>query len=81
MSPATWTALSGFAIVRPIKSRIRPFPTSVVLPPESPMQGEILVGSVRSIDLYARPVRSTGYVIPDTTATAVREKLKLILPI
>ncbi|MBI3275482.1 MAG: type II toxin-antitoxin system PemK/MazF family toxin, partial [Methylocystis sp.] len=36
VSPAVFTENTGFAIVCPITSRVRPFPTSVVLPPGLP---------------------------------------------
>jgi mRNA interferase MazF len=39
VSPSTFTANTG-AVVCPITSRVRPFPTSVVLPPGLPVAGE-----------------------------------------
>ena len=42
VSPAAFTENTGFAIVCPITSRVRPFPTSVVLPGGLPVAGEIL---------------------------------------
>ena len=42
VSPAVFTENTGLAIVCPITSRVRPFPTSVVLPSNSPIAGEIL---------------------------------------
>src|SRR5690242_21087145 len=57
LSPAIFTANTGFAIVCPITSRVRPFPTSVILPPGLPVSGEILLSHVRSIDTLARPIR------------------------
>ena len=41
VSPAAFTENTGFAIVCPITSRVRPFPTSVVLPAGLPVAGEI----------------------------------------
>ena len=60
LSPAAFTRNTGFAIVCPITTRIRPFPTSVVLPEGLPVQGEILVSHIRSIDTQARPLRYRG---------------------
>ncbi len=55
LSPAAFTENSGLAIVCPITSRVRPFPTSVVLPGGLPVAGEILTSHIRSIDTQARP--------------------------
>ncbi len=75
ISAAAFSAMTGLAIVCPITSRIRPFPTSVVLPAGLPVRGEILLSSVRSIDLLARPVRSAGAAVPIATRQLVRAKL------
>lgn len=81
VSSADFTAITGFAIVCPITSRIRPFPTSVILPTGLPVQGEILVAGVRSIDIVARPVQSAGATVPREVAEEVRAKLSLIITI
>lgn len=79
VSSADLTRSTGFAIVCPITSRIRPFPTSVVLPPGSPVEGEVLIAGLRSIDTLARPVLSAGAVPPETL-DEIRAKLALIIP-
>ena len=66
---------TGLAVVCPITSRVRPFPSSVVLPPGLPTGGEILISHVRSIDTLARPVRYAGAAIPPGTADLVRLRL------
>src|ERR1700739_1988605 len=60
VSPAAFALNTGFVIVCPITTRIRPFPTSVVLPDGLPISGEILVSHVRSIDTRARPIHPVG---------------------
>src|SRR5277367_4928000 len=57
VSPASFTENTGLAVVCPITSRVRPFPTSVVLPTSLPIAGEILISHIRSIDAQARPIR------------------------
>src|SRR5437764_11199041 len=57
VSSAIFTENTGLAVVCPITSRVRPFPTSVVLPAGLPVAGEILTSHVRSIDTKARPLR------------------------
>ena len=58
VSPAALTLNTGFAFVCPITSRVRPFPTSVVLPDGLPISGEILLSHLRSIDTLARSAPS-----------------------
>lgn len=66
---------AGFVIVAPITSRVRPFPTSVVLPKGVAIEGEILLHQIRSLDMLARPIRFSGSRIPENAAVEVRTKL------
>jgi mRNA interferase MazF len=75
ISSALFTENTNLAVVCPITSRVRPFPTSVVLPPGLPVSGEVLISHLRSIDIGARPVRFAGSAIPRQTAQLVRAKL------
>ena len=81
VSPAEFTAATGFALVCPITSRVRPFPSSVVLPSGLPVEGEILVAGLRSIDTLARPIASAGAAVPPRIAQEVRAKLALLITI
>jgi len=81
VSPAGFTENTGLAIVCPITSRVRPFPTSVVLPPGLPVAGEILTSHVRSIDTLARPIHFAGTAVPPETAQLVRAKLNAVITI
>ncbi|MEI2734368.1 MAG: type II toxin-antitoxin system PemK/MazF family toxin [Rhodoblastus sp.] len=80
LSSRDLSEISGFVIVAPITSRVRPFLTSVVLSQGSAIAGEILLHQVRSIDTLARPIKFAGR-IDDETATLVREKFALLLAI
>jgi len=75
MSSALFTENTGFAVVCPITSRVRRFPTSVALPDSLPISGEVLVSHIRSIDVEARPIRYAGSPVPIETAQLVRAKL------
>lgn len=75
VSSSAFTENTGFAVVCPITSRVRPFPTSVVFPDDLPITGEILLSHVRSIDTQVRPVRYAGAAIGHATALLVRAKL------
>lgn len=81
ISPAVFSANTGFVVVCPITSRIRPFPTSVVLPGGLPVAGEILVANLRSIDARIRPIRYAGARVPPSIAKAVRDRLSALLTI
>src|SRR5271170_3995867 len=75
VSPSTFTENTGLAVVCPITSRVRPFPTSVVLPSGLPVAGEILISHIRSIDTIARPIRFAGAAVPPGIAQLIRAKL------
>jgi mRNA interferase MazF len=79
ISPVEFWRASRFAIVCPITSRIRPFGTSVVLPPGLPIGGEILAGHVRSIDTMSRPVVSLNHRVPASILDDVRAKLAALM--
>jgi mRNA interferase MazF len=81
VSTAAFTENTGLTIVCPVTSRVRPFPTSVVLPPGLPIAGEILTSHIRSIDTMARPIRYAGVVVPLEVAQLVRAKLSTFITI
>ena len=81
VSSAKFTENTGLSVVCPITSRVRPFPTSVVLPAGLPFEGEILTSNIRSIDTEARPIRYAGSAVPAETAQLVRAKLDAFLTI
>lgn len=79
VSPSAFRHASGFAIVCPITSKVRPFGTSVVLPSGLPISGEILTSHVRSIDTIARPIGFTGGAVPSFVLADVRAKLAALI--
>ena len=79
ISAALFNANTGLAVVCPITSRVRLFPTSVVLPAGLPVAGEILLSHVRSIDTRARTIRYAGARIPMEVRNAVRARLESFL--
>jgi mRNA interferase MazF len=81
LSPAAFVLNTGFVIVCPITTRIRPLPTSVVLPDGLPVGGEILLSHLRSIDARARPIRPVGASVSAETAQLVRAKLAALITI
>jgi mRNA interferase MazF len=79
VSPSPFYRASGFAIVCPITSRVRPFATSVVLPPGLPLSGEILTSHVRSVDAAARAISFAGASVPPAILAEVRGKLAAVI--
>ncbi|WP_419730649.1 type II toxin-antitoxin system PemK/MazF family toxin [Lichenicola sp.] len=75
VSPAPFWEATRFLIVCPITNRVRPFPTSVVLPDGLAIAGEILTSHVRSIDTLARPFELAGISITPALLAEVRGKL------
>ena len=81
VSPAAFTENTGLALVCPIKSRVRPLPTSIVLPRGLPITGEVLTSHIRSIDTQAQPVRYAGLAVSADVAQLVRAKLDTFITI
>jgi mRNA interferase MazF len=81
VSPRAFVLNTGLVFVCPITSRIRPFPTSVILPDGLPIAGEILLSHLRSIDIQARPIHAVGAAVPPETARQVRAKLAALIAI
>src|SRR5260370_24768061 len=81
VSSAEFTENTAFAVVCPITSRIRPFPTSVALPPGLPIAGEILTSHIRSIDTLARPIRYARSPVPPEPPQLLPSKLNAFIPI
>jgi mRNA interferase MazF len=79
VSPVEFWRASGFAIVCPITTRVRPFGTSTVLPPGLAIAGEILTSHVRSIDISARGLAYAGSALPVAVLEEVRAKLAVLI--
>lgn len=68
------------AIICPITSNMKPWPTKVVLPNGLAVRGAVLVDQIRSLDRSARGFRSVGRV-PDEILDEVRGRLAALLGI
>ena len=78
ISPAGFFQSARFVIVCPITSKIRPFNSSVVLPADFPIRGEILTSHVRSLDALSCPIRFSGTKAPPAIVAQVRGKLAVL---
>ncbi|HUY67832.1 MAG TPA: type II toxin-antitoxin system PemK/MazF family toxin [Alphaproteobacteria bacterium] len=72
---------TGMVVLCPITSKIRPFPSSVVLPDGLPIKGEILTGQIRCVDTTVRPFKFSGVHVPPETLDEIRAKLGVLLGI
>lgn len=79
LSPVAFYRASNFAIVCPITSRVRPFGTSVVLPEDVSVQGEILTSHVRSIDTQACPIAFADASVSEAVLAEARGKLAALI--
>ena len=79
ISPRDFFRASRFAIVCPVTTRVRPFGSSVLLPPDLPIKGEILTSHIRSIDTTSRPIRFSGVRAPAEAMVELRAKLAVLL--
>jgi mRNA interferase MazF len=79
VSPAAFWQATRFAIVCPIISRVRRFPTSAVLPEGLPIGGEVLTSHVRSIDTLARALTYAGAAVPAPLLAEIRGKLAALI--
>jgi mRNA interferase MazF len=78
ISPREFYQGARFVIVCPITSKIRPFGSSVVLPTNFALKGEILTSHVRSLDPLARPIRYSGATVAKAVLAEVRAKLAFL---
>lgn len=79
LSPSAFFRATHFAFVCPITTKIRPFPTSVVLPDGLPVAGEILTSHARSVDTMARPIAYAGGRVPAAILADARAKLAALI--
>lgn len=54
LSPSTYNARAGLALMCPVTSRIKGYPFEVALPPDLPASGVVLSDQVRSLDWRQR---------------------------
>jgi mRNA interferase MazF len=78
LTPLAYHQVSRLAIVCPITSRERGWPTEVKLPDGLPVSGVVLVDHVRSVDREARKLEVIGQA-PDTVLDEINARLAPLL--
>jgi mRNA interferase MazF len=65
LSPASYNARVGLALVCPITSQLKGYPFEVVLPASGRLRGAVLADQVKSLDWRMRRAQRLGRVPPD----------------
>ena len=78
LTPLAYHQRSRLAIVCPITSRERGWPTEVKLPPGLPVSGVVLVDHVRTVDREARKLEIIGRA-PDSVLDDINARLAPLL--
>jgi len=78
LTPLGYHRRSRLAIVCPITSRERGWPTEVKLPPGLPVSGFVLVDHLRSVDREARKLEIIGRA-PDSVLDDINARLAPLL--
>jgi mRNA interferase MazF len=78
LSPAAYNRKSGLAIVCPITSHAKNYPFEVLLPPEMPLSGVILVDHLNIVDWRERRAERAGRVASAVHAEALAKLAPLL---
>ena len=78
LSPKSYNAKVGLAILCPVTSQIKGYPFEVLIPEGMAIQGAILADQVKSLDWRERQAECIGG-LPQATVTAVLQKLGVLL--
>jgi mRNA interferase MazF len=78
LSPRSYNAANGMAVMCPVTSRIKGYPFEVALPTSGPVQGVVLADQIKNLDWRARNVSFIA-ASPDATMAEVRARLKPLL--
>jgi mRNA interferase MazF len=78
LSPFTYNAKVGLALLCPITSQVKGYPFEVSLPNDLPLNGVILADQVKSLDWQARDVEFIC-ALPAAVTQEILEKIGLLI--
>ncbi len=78
LSPASYNARAGLALVCPITSQVKGYPFEVALPPGLPIAGVVLADHLKSLDWRARRADCVA-VVPDAVLDEVLARISPLL--
>jgi mRNA interferase MazF len=71
LSPAAFNDTFGLVFVAPVTTKLKGHAFEIPLPPESGVEGAVMVQQLKSLDWRARNARAAGKVPEDILAAAV----------
>ena len=80
LSPGSYNAKVGLAILCPITSQVKGYPFEVSIPSGLPVQGVILSDQAKSLDWKARKAKFICKLSPDTTVEVLQKLATLLAP-
>jgi mRNA interferase MazF len=78
LSPRTYNARVGLALVCPVTSQVKGYPFEVVLPDGLAISGAVLADQVKSLDWRARRMRRAGPAPAETVADVLAKAITLL---
>ncbi|MDP4023908.1 type II toxin-antitoxin system PemK/MazF family toxin [Methylobacterium sp. NEAU 140] len=78
LTDADFHSRHATAIICPITSNVRPWPSKVVLPEGVAVTGAVLADQIRSVDRASRGFRRVGSV-PPVVMTEIRNRVMLLI--
>jgi len=78
VSPRTYNAASGLALMCPLTTKAKGYPFEVAVPTTGAVKGVILADQIRSLDWRARKVRRIAHA-PEAVIEEVQAKLRVLL--
>lgn len=78
LSPRAFNARTGMAFVCPVTSQVKGRPFEVALPPDSTVEGVVLVEQMRSVDWLDRKATFIG-TAPDVVLADILARLDAVL--
>lgn len=78
LSPRSFNATAGLALVCPVTSRVKGYPFEVPLPARCAVQGVVLADQVKSLDWRKRNARRIGQAPAEVVADALAKVRPLL---
>ena len=80
ISPGSYNAKVGLAILCPITSRVKGYPFEVAVPPGLPVDGVVLSDQAKSLDWKARRAEVVCALPPESTLEVLQKLSALVGP-
>lgn len=78
LSPRSYNAKTGLAVVVPVTNQVKGYPFEVTLPAQMNTSGVVLADAIRNLDWQARRAKYIETAMPDVMS-GVRQRLTALL--